>query len=70
MAETYQYVRRAYGVSPKVGQRVRHTVTKQYGTVAREDKSMGHYVMVRFAGKKFSLPCHPGELNYEPEGAP
>lgn len=63
----YDYVRRAYGVNPVVGQRVSHTVTKQFGTIAREDKSMGHYVMVAFTGKKFSLPRHPTELNYSPD---
>jgi hypothetical protein len=63
----YEYVRRAYGVDPTVGQRVRHTVTKRFGTIAREDKSQGQYVQVRFDGKKFALPCHPTELNYSPE---
>lgn len=63
----YDYVRRTYGVNPGVGQRVQHTVTKDFGHIAREDLSQGHRVMVRFDGKKFALPCHPTELDYEPK---
>jgi hypothetical protein len=65
----YDYVRRAYGVNPGVGQRVRHTVTKKFGTVAKENPSQGHYVMVRFDGQSFSSPCHPTELDYQPKEA-
>lgn len=61
---TYDYVKRTYGVSPAVGQRVTHTVTKNSGTVAREDKTQSHYVKVRFDGQKHTLPCHPTELEY------
>ena len=60
----YEYVRRAYGVEPIVGQRVTHTVTRKSGVIAREDKSQGHYVQVRFDGQKHTLPCHPTELDY------
>lgn len=63
----YDYVRRAYGVNPGVGQRVQHTVTKGFGTIARENASQGHYVMVRFDGRGFSSPCHPTELDYQPK---
>ncbi len=67
----YEYVRRAYGVSPTIGDRVRHQVTGESGTIRREDRSQAHYVMVLFDGKKFALPCHPTELDYgivaEPE---
>lgn len=58
----YEYIKRAYGLDFALGQRVRHTVTGNYGEVRREDKGMGHYVMVRFDEKKHSLPCHPEEL--------
>lgn len=34
------------------------------GTVAREDRSQSHYVMVRFDGRKFASPCHPTSLEY------
>lgn len=63
----YDYVRRFYGVNPGVGQRVQHTVTQDFGTIAREDLSQGHHVMVRFDGSRFSSPCHPTELDYQPK---
>jgi len=66
----YDYVRRTYGVDPKVGARVRHTVTKQFGHIAREDRGQAHHVMVKFDGKGFSLPCHPTEIDYSPEAQP
>ncbi len=62
----YDYVRRTYDVSPVIGGRVTHTVTKKSGVIAREDKSQGHYVQVRFDGMKHVLPCHPTELEYAP----
>lgn len=60
----YDYVRRTYSVDPKPGKTVTHTVTGKIGVITREDKSQGHYVQVRFAGQKHSLPCHPTELDY------
>lgn len=63
----YDYVRRAYGVDPKVGARVRHTVTGEAGTIAREDQCAGHYVQVRFDGENFAASCHPTELDYSPK---
>jgi hypothetical protein len=39
-------------------------VTGKSGTIAREDRSAGHYVQVRFDGQSFALPCHPTELEY------
>jgi hypothetical protein len=60
----YEYIKRAYSVDPVVGQRVTHTVTGKSGEIGREDKSQGHYVMVRFDGMKHRLPCHPTELDY------
>lgn len=66
----YDYVKRTYCVSFNIGQRVRHTVTKQYGVVAREDKSASHYVQVRFDGRAHRLPCHPHELEYLRTEAP
>lgn len=61
----YDYVRRTYGVCPIVGRRVTHTVTAKIGTIAREDKTQGHYVQVKFDGQKFNSPCHPTELDYQ-----
>jgi len=65
----YEYVKRAYGVDPVVGARVRHTEMKgarSYGTIDREDPSQGHHVMVRFDGQNFASPCHPTALDYAP----
>lgn len=65
----YDYVRRAYGVDPVVGARVRHTELKgarAFGTIAREDRSQGHHVMVRFDGRSWADPCHPTSLDYAP----
>lgn len=59
---SYGYIRRTYGVSPTVGARVQHTVTNRYGVIAREDKSRGHYVQVRFDGWRHRMPCHPTSL--------
>lgn len=63
---SYDYVRRAYGVDPVVGQRVRHTEMSRNntGTIAREKPSQGHYVQVRFDGQKHASPCHPRALEY------
>lgn len=60
----YDYIQRAYGFTAEIGRRVVHSVTKREGMIAREDKSAGHYVQVRFDGAKHSLPCHPDEIAY------
>jgi hypothetical protein len=49
---------------PKVGERVRHHVTKKEGTISREDRGAGHYVQVLFDGDSRPLPCHPTEMDY------
>jgi hypothetical protein len=61
----YDYIKRTYSVLPQVGGRVRHQVTGRTGTIARENKSQGHYVMVKFDGQKFASACHPTELDYQ-----
>lgn len=60
----YEYVKKSYGVFPEVGARVRHNETNKSGVISREDKSMSHYVMVKFDGRKFASPCHPTALDY------
>jgi hypothetical protein len=62
----YDYVKKHYAVNPIVGNRVRLLEGKEQpeGTIAREDKSMGHYVMVRFEGVRWPAPCHPTSLEY------
>lgn len=61
---SYDYIKRAYSVAPKVGSRVRHTETNRTGQITREDRGQAHYVQVRFDGDKHSLPCHPAALDY------
>jgi hypothetical protein len=61
----YDYIKRTYPADPQVGGRVTHQVTKKSGTIARENKSQAHYVMVKFDGQKFSSPCHPTEFDYQ-----
>jgi hypothetical protein len=61
---SYDYIRRTYNVTPRVGQRVRHTETGKHGEVTREDPSAGHYVQVKFNGHIFVVPCHPLALEY------
>lgn len=66
----YDYVKRAYGVDPVVGQRVRHTELsgpRALGAVALPG-SAEHYVYVRFDGDRHSSPCHPTALEYIPVG--
>lgn len=60
----YDYIKRTYDFQPEVGRRVRHTETNGEGVIQRERVGEGHYVQVRFDGKKHNLPCHPGSLEY------
>ena len=60
----YDYIKRTYAFQPEEGRRVLHIVMNDEGVITRESKSAGHYVQVRFDGKKFSVPCHPDELVY------
>lgn len=60
----YDYIQRTYSVTPVVGERVLHHVTKREGTIAKEDFSMSHYVQVLFDGDGYSVPCHPTEMDY------
>lgn len=61
---SYDYIKRTYTFQPKVGKKVRHTVTNGEGVITRENLGQGHYVQVRFDGHSHSSPCHPGELEY------
>lgn len=51
---SFDYVRSWYGVPAKRGLRV--TVDGQGGRIT---SGKGSYIMVRFDGVKFSIPCHP-----------
>jgi hypothetical protein len=64
---SYAYVRRAYRVEPRIGERVVHLETGRAGKIADERASHQHYVFVRFDGDLFDLPCHPTSLSYRPE---
>lgn len=55
----YDYIQRAYGKNPIVGQRVRHTETGRKGIVTPEGESAAHYVQVQFDGDTSPRPCHP-----------
>jgi hypothetical protein len=59
---SYAYIKQHYGLEFEPGDRVTHTVTQKAGQVTREDLSQSHYVQVRFDDRKFSVPCHPQEL--------
>lgn len=59
----YDYIKSQYGFDAKVGQRVRHDTAGE-GVIAREDRCAGHYVQVKFDGRKHAAPCHPGELHH------
>lgn len=61
---SYDYVKRTYPVNPRVGERVKHKETERCGVIARENRSMAHYVQVKFDGDARPLPCHPTELEY------
>jgi hypothetical protein len=61
----YDYIKQTYLVNPQVGGRVMHQVTRKAGTIALENVSQAHYVMVKFEGQKFASPCHPTELDYQ-----
>lgn len=66
---SYEYIKHAYGVNPVVGERVRmQGLAGRSGTIRPEKPSNGHYVMVLFDGGKFSLPCHPTEIDYLGKG--
>lgn len=61
---SYDYVKKAYKFQPEIGRRVRHTETNGEGVIVREDRSAGHYVQVRFDGRKHGASCHPDALEY------
>jgi hypothetical protein len=64
---SYDYVKRTYHVQPVVGHAVRHKATGQFGFITRENPGQGHYVQVRFSTHPHATPCHPLELDYDPQ---
>ncbi len=61
---SYDYVRKAYSVNPIVWQRATFISDNRNGVICRADKWFEQYVMVKFDGQKFSVPCHPTDLHY------
>ena len=60
----YAYIRRFYGVDPKVGQRIAH-----YGRPGKIIRPVGdpHYLRVRFDGRRHASNVHPtDEVDYSP----
>ena len=55
-SQPYDYIRRTYGVAPRVGQRV--IVDGKPGTLLRPIGDP-HYLRVRFDDRPFALPVHP-----------
>lgn len=65
MSAAYSYVRRTYGVDPKVGQRI--TVNGRPGTIIRP-QSDPKYLRVRFDDAKAPMNAHPTwEVDYAPK---
>lgn len=64
----YPYIKTMYGTDFRVGMRVRFEESRgddmaRDGTVDEESPKHGtHYVMVKFDGELWPLPCHPGSL--------
>jgi hypothetical protein len=52
----YDYIRRTYGVDPKIGQRI--TMDGRLGTIIRPQGDP-QYLNVRFDGQKHTVPVHP-----------
>jgi hypothetical protein len=62
---TYDYIRRTYGVDPKVGQRI--TMDGWPGTIIRPQGDPAH-LRVRFDGKKSIDIVHPTwKVDYSPK---
>lgn len=63
MSDLYDYIRRTYGVEPRIGQRI--TVDGEPAVVVRPRE--GHYLRVRFDGKKRLVNAHPTwRVDYAP----
>lgn len=52
----YDYIRRTYGVDPKVGRRI--TMDGKPGVIVRPKGDPAH-LQVRFDGQKHTVPVHP-----------
>jgi len=60
----YAYIRRAYGVNPKVGQRI--TMNGKPGVIVKP-RGDPQYLFVRFDGQKHAVNVHPTwRVDYAP----
>lgn len=71
--EPYAYVKRFYGVNPRIGGRVvmiggPAKDRAKTGVIVRK-RAYDHYVHVKFDGSKFDVPVHPLDLTYEDEAS-
>lgn len=56
----YDYIAKAYGLTFRAGERIKHQVTGREGTVLR-GRASNHYLRVRFDGDRYASNVHPGE---------
>ncbi len=62
---TYDYIRRSYGVDPRVGQRI--TMDGKPGVIVRPQGDP-QYLRVRFDGQKHASNVHPTwKVDYAPQ---
>lgn len=60
----YEYIKRAYGVDPQIGQRITHR--GKLGVIVRPVGDP-HYLRVRFDGRKHADNVHPtDDVEYSP----
>jgi len=61
----YDFIARTYGIRPRYGERVRHTISHHLGEgTVRRERRPGAYVSVQFDGQKRVSLCHARELIY------
>ena len=65
---SYRYIERAYDRHFKPGDRVKHSVTGETGTVMRAPVGDPHYYRVRKDGLKIGSNWHPHETMLAKEG--
>jgi hypothetical protein len=59
--DSYAYIRRAYGVTFRAGDRARHTLTGATGSLVEHGNTSGHYLRVAQDGGEILRNWHPAE---------
>jgi hypothetical protein len=59
----YAYIKRYYGVDPKVGQTINHHITNKVGVIKRPTGDP-HYLRVDFDDGRGAVNVHPTECDY------